>query len=153
MASKSNRSQHDDLHRQQQDAQALMSEQARHQLVLASEVSSVMCRAAEAVQQIQQHMTQRAALRYQQMAEQMRQASSPGEFMALQSTLVTAGLQEVAQYMQDMTAATLRIQSMLIDQRRTQEGAAMAGQAASAAMNAWQTAMGVHSGMGPSATH
>ncbi len=154
MATKSTRSHHDDLQRQQQDTQALMSEQARQQLVIASEVSSVMCRAAEAMQQIQQHMTQRAALRYQQLAEQMRTAASPNEFLAIQTTLVSASMQEVAQYMQDVTTATLRIQSMLIDQRRTQEGAAIAGQAATAAMNAWQTAMGVNNGSsGYTASH
>ena len=123
------------------DTQAMMSEQARQQLVMASEVSCVMCRAAEAIQQIQQHATQRAALRYQQVAEQIRSANTPAEVLAIQSTLMTSGLQEVAQYMQDMTTATLRIQSTLMDVRRNQEGAAMAGQTASAAFNAWQNAM------------
>lgn len=119
----------------------MMSEQARQQLVMASEVSSVMCRAAEALQQIQQHATQRAALRYQQVAEQIRQAHSPAEVLAIQSTLVTAGMQEVAQYMQDMTTATLRMQSLMMDSRRTQESATMAGQTASAAFSAWQNVM------------
>lgn len=151
MATRQTRSQQDDS--QKQDTQAIMSEQARQQLVMASEVSSVMCRAAEALQQIQQHMTQRAALRYQQMAEQMRNANSAAELMAIQSTMVTAGLQEVAQYMQDMTTATLRIQSILMDSRRTQEGASMAGQSASAAFSAWQNVMTGGNGTGTSAHH
>lgn len=151
MATRHTRSQHEDgAH--PQDTQALMSEQARQQLVMASEVSCVMCRAAEAIQQIQQHATQRAALRYQQVAEQIRSANTPAEVLAIQSTLMTSGLQEVAQYMQDMTTATLRIQSTLMDVRRSQESAAMAGQTASAAFNAWQQAMTGGNGS-PSAHH
>lgn len=140
MAHRSNRPQSDAAPRPQ-DTQDLMSEQARQQLVMASEVSSVMCRAAEALQQIQQHVTQRAALRYQQMAEQMRGATSPAEMLAIQSTLMTTGLQEVAQYMQDMTTATLRIQSILMQARQSQDDS-MGGQAANAAVHAWQSAMG-----------
>lgn len=134
------------------DSQTLMSEQARQQLVMASEVSCVMCRAAEALQQIQQHATQRAALRYQQVADQIRNASTPAEVMAIQSTVMTSGMQEVAQYMQDMTTATLRIQSTLMEARRGQDGAAMAGQTASAAFNAWQSAM-MGGNNSPSAHH
>ncbi len=143
MATKS-RNPHDDS--QRQETQTLMSEQARQQLVIASEMSSVMCRAAEALQQIQQHMTQRAALRYQQMAEQMRGAKSSAEMFAFQSTLMAGGLQEVAQYMQDMTKATLQIQSLMLNHSHAQDGVQMAGQAASAAMNAWQSAMGAGNG-------
>ncbi len=153
MPSRSPRSHADDSQRQQQDTQAMMSEQARQQLVMASEVSSVMCRAAEALQQIQQHATQRAALRYQQVAEQIRQAQSPAEVMAIQSTLFTAGMQEVAQYMQDMTTATLRMQSLVMDTRRTQEGATMASQTASAAFSAWQQAMSGANGLGGQSAH
>ena len=143
MATKS-RNPHDAT--QRQEAQTLMSEQARQQLVMASEVSSVMCRAAEALQQIQQHMTQRAALRYQQMAEQIRGAQSPAEMVAIQSTLMASSMQEAAQYLQDMTQATLRIQSLMLNHSHAQEGAQMAGQAASAAMSAWQSAMGAGNG-------
>lgn len=146
MATRSTRSSTSDSAQQQQDAQVMMSEQAKQQLVMASEVSSVMCRAAEALQQIQQHVTQRAGLRYQQVAEQMRSAQTATDMMAIQSSLMTQGLQEVAQYMHDMTTATLRIQSLLMESRRTQEAATMAGQAASASMSAWQNMMGNGSG-------
>jgi hypothetical protein len=134
------------------DSQNLMSEQARQQLAMASEVSCVMCRAAEALQQIQQHATQRAALRYQQVADQIRSAHTPAEVMAIQATLMTSGMQEVAQYMQDMTTATLRIQSTLMEARRGQDSAAMAGQSASAAFSAWQNAM-TGGSSSPSAHH
>ena len=143
-----NRSQ-DDTQRQQQEAQAMLSEQTRQQLAIASEVSCVMCRAAEAMQQIQQHATQRAALRYQQMADQIRQAQSPNEVLAIQSTLVTSGMQEVAQYMHDMTTATLRIQSMLLETRRSsQDTASTAAPTATAAFSAWQSMMTGGNGVG-----
>lgn len=148
MATRSNRSSSTDT--PQQDSRVTMSEQAKQQLVMASEVSSVMCRAAEALQQIQQHVTQRAALRYQQIAEQMRSANTPTEMMAIQSTLMTQGMQEVAQYMQDMTTAALRIQSILIENQRSPEAASMASQAAAASVNAWQNMM---SGGNSSSSH
>lgn len=153
MATKSPRSAHEDVASRPQDHTVKMSEQAKHQLVMASEVSSVMCRAAEALQQIQQHMTQRAALRYQQVAAQIRSAQTPTDMLAIQSALMHQGLQEVAQYMQDMTTATLRIQTILLDTRRTQEGANLAGETASAAFSAWQSAMGANKGSGAQPHH
>lgn len=145
MASKPPRSPAPDM--QRTEVPVMLSEQARQQLVLASEVSSVMYRAAEALQQIQQHMTQRAALRYKQVADQMREAASPAELLAIQSGLLTSGVREVAQYMQDVTTATLRIQSILLETRPAHDGASMAGQAASVAMQAWHSALSGGNGL------
>ncbi len=153
MATKSSRSAHDDVASQTQDHTVRMSEQAKQQLVMASEVSSVMCRAAEALQQIQQQMTQRAAQRYQQVAAQIRSAQTPTDMLAIQSALMHQGMQEVAQYMQDMTTATLRIQTILLDSRHTEEGANVAGKTASAAFSAWQSAMGARNGSAAQAHH
>lgn len=131
---------------QSNDTHSAVSEHARQQLIKASEMSCMMCRAAEAMQQIHQHMTQRAALRYQQMADQMRKAHSPAELMAIQSGLLTAGLQETARYMQDMTAATLRMQGMLMNTQHANESADLMGKTATAAFSAWQSALTGHNG-------
>lgn len=151
MATRSNRSSSTDT--QPQDSRVMMSEQAKQQMVMASEVSSVMCRAAEALQQIQQHVTQRAALRYQQIAEQMRNANTPTEMMAIQSSMMSQGMQEVAQYMQDMTTAALRIQSLMIENQRSPEAASMASQAAAASVSAWQNMMSGSNGSSSHASH
>jgi hypothetical protein len=148
MPTRSPRSSNSDASHPPQDPQALVSEQARQQLVMASEVSSVMCRAAEALQQIHHHVTQRAGLRYQHMADQMRSAQTPTDIMAIQTGLMTQGMQELAQYMHDMTTATLKIQSLLMDSRRSQEATSMASQAATASMNAWQSMMRGSNGSG-----
>lgn len=153
MAQRNPRSSSADSPSNSSDSQTMMSEQARQQLVMASEMSSVMCRAAEALQQIQQHVTQRAGLRYQQMAEQMRSANTPTEMMAIQSSLMAQGMQEVAQYMQDMTTATLKIQGIMMQTQRSPEAASMASQAASASVNAWQSMMGGANGSGSQASH
>ena len=130
-----------DLAGAQESAQNILSEQARQQLVSVSEMSCVMCRAAEALQQVQHHMTQRAALRFEHMADQLRQVHTPAELWAMQSVMLSANFQEMVQYANELGTATLRVQAVLLDGQHGRDSVDAAGQAATAAMDAWQRAV------------
>jgi hypothetical protein len=118
-----------------------MTEIARQQLSMAVDATSVLYRATEAVQQIQHQMTQRAALRYQQMADKLRAATSPAEVFAIQSSLFTSGMQEATQYLQDLAAASMKMQGDIMRRGTDQstQAAAPAAFAVNPMLQAWQT--------------
>jgi len=114
---------------------------ARQQLATGVEAAAVLYRAAEAVQQINLQLVQRATLRQQQLAEQLRATSSAAEVMALQASLLSAGLQEATQYWQELAGAAMTLQG---DMLRSGQGAAPAATGIPVnpigpAWQAWQT--------------
>lgn len=139
MATKTTRS---SIDRDQENltGQAALTEQTRHQLTDVAETTSVMYRAAESLQQIHQQLTQRVALRHQQMTERLREANSPADLMTIQATLLTSGIQEAAQYWQDLAAAGLKIQADLMDQMNNQRQNSSSGFAGMPVLQAWQNA-------------
>lgn len=122
-------------------AQDTMADLTRQQLANTAQTASAMLRALEGFQQTQQNMLQRAALLQQQTAERLRNASSPTELMAVQSSFLLSGLTEMAQYTQELMLASLRAQNELM--RPTEEQQAGAAQAATASaaplFQAWQS--------------
>lgn len=118
--------------------QAQITSQARDQLAEVAEATSVMYSATESIQQINQQLTQRAALRHQQIADRLREASSPAELLAIQSTMFTSGLQEAAQYWQDVAAATLKVQTEMMERNAAHQPGAASANAGNTALDAWQ---------------
>ncbi|MDQ3060051.1 MAG: phasin family protein [Pseudomonadota bacterium] len=138
MAIKSSRN---SAHRDSEDlsaGQAQLTSQARNQLAEVAEATSVMYNATESIQQINQQLTQRAALRHQQIADRLREANSPVELLAIQSTMFTSGLQEAAQYWQDVAAATLKVQSEMMERNAPHQSGAGPAHAGNTALDAWQ---------------
>lgn len=87
---------------------------ALQQMADLTEQSANLFREVEVVQQIQQHAVQRAALKLQQAAEQLRHSTSRAEMLSVQSTLMLGGIQETVQYMQEMAVTMLRMQMALM---------------------------------------
>lgn len=87
---------------------------ARQQLASGAEAAAVLYRAAEAVQQINLQLVQRAALRQQQLAEKLRTITNPAEVMSLETSLLSVGVQEATQYLQELAAAAMAMQGELM---------------------------------------
>jgi hypothetical protein len=120
--------------------QGATAELARQQLVALADGASAMLHAGEVLGQVQQQAIQRAALVQQQMAEKLRNIGSPAELLTIQSGMMMSGLQETTQYMQELTTATLRLQSEMMARmgRQQSAGSNVAGAAMSPMMQAWQ---------------
>jgi hypothetical protein len=133
--------------RQPESEQNMMQMQmpAHEQLADLTEKTATLFQEVEAVQQVQQHSAQRAALKLQQAAEQMRHATSPTEWVSIQSTLMMGGMQEMAQYLQEISVTLMRMQVALIPRmptgRATESAAASAVEStSSSALNGASTA-------------
>ncbi|MBS3996801.1 MAG: hypothetical protein KGZ67_05605 [Hydrogenophaga sp.] len=119
---------------------------AYQQVADLTEKAASLFREMEAVQQIHQHSAQRTALKLQQAAEQLRSSSSNAELFSIQSTLVMGGVQEMVQYMQEISATMMRMQVALVPKlpsgRVTEAAAASAVESspASSALNGASTA-------------
>jgi hypothetical protein len=120
--------------------QAATTDLARQQLAALSDGASALLRAGEALGQVQQQALQRAALTHQQTAEKLRSIGSPAELFTVQAGLMMTGLQETTQYVQELTAATLRVQAEMMARLGQQQtaGSNVAGAAMSPMMQAWQ---------------
>jgi hypothetical protein len=122
-------------------AAGTVSEFQRQQLAAGAEALCNFFRAAQALQQAQLQMGQRAALLHSQAADNLRKATSPMELASVQSTLVVYQFQEAMRYGQELAAALAKCGGeMLKPPQRAQDAApASASPAASmmgAAMNA-----------------
>lgn len=116
-------------------------EQIASQLAEVAEVTSVLYSATESLQQINQQLTERAALRQHQLAKKLREAQSPTELLSLQSTVFTEGMQEAAHYWQEVAAAAMKMQSDMMEHATTQKQSIAPAQAAASnpVLQAWQT--------------
>lgn len=124
-------------------AQAAMAGAARDQLATTASAASALLRAFDTLQQTQAHLIQRTALLQEQTAERLRSATTPMEMMAIQSSVLMSGWTELAQYTQELVAATLKAQGEFMrPQPQPQQPQASASQAAAAAttplFQAWQ---------------
>lgn len=118
--------------------QSQITSRARNQLAEVAEAASVLCSATESIQQINQQLTQRAALRHQQMAERLREATTPAELMAISSTMFSSGMQEVAQYWQDVAAAAMKMQNDMVEHASSQKQSRASTETSNPALQAWQ---------------
>jgi hypothetical protein len=122
-------------------AATTLAEMSRQQMAAAAEAMSVMFSAAQALQQAQMHMGERAALLHRQAAENIRKATTPVELMSIQSTLLVYEFQEAMRYWQELMAASAKAggQMMRPGQAGEADGAGATSSAATmmgAAMNA-----------------
>ena len=120
-----------------------LSEFQRQQLAAGAQALGNFFRAAEAFQQTQLQMGQRAALLHSQAADNLRKANSPLELASIQSTLLVYEFQEAMRYGQELAAACAKCSSEMLrppqGMQETTAAAAAASPAASmmgAAMNA-----------------
>ncbi|HYF17408.1 MAG TPA: phasin family protein [Ramlibacter sp.] len=113
------------------------AELTRNQLAMSAEALSAWFAAAEAMQQAQMQMGQRASLLHRQAAENLRKATSPMEVLTIQSTLLMYQVQEAMRYSQELFTATGKAgQQMLrpLQQDGTGAAAAEGGGSAAASM-------------------
>ncbi len=90
-------------------------EHTRESLAQIAQGTSALLSRAQAFQQVQLQMLQRVALVHQQAADKLRSATSPSEMVALQGQLLFQGWQEAMQYGQELMAASIKVQSELLN--------------------------------------
>lgn len=95
------------------NGQAAMADAARQQMANTASAASVALQVFDSLQQTQHRLIQRAATLHEQTAERLRHATTPGEIMAIQSSLMMSGWSEMAQYSQELMTATLKAQDEL----------------------------------------
>jgi hypothetical protein len=111
-----------------------VSEFQRQQLAAGAEALCTFFRAAEAVQQAQLQMGQRAALLHSQAADNLRKASSPLELASIQSTLVVYEFQEAMRYGQELVAALAKSSGEMLRPPQAAQGDTTAGASPAATM-------------------
>lgn len=102
-----------DAETQAAEGQAAIADAARQQMANTASAASVALHVFDSLQQTQHRMIQRAAMLQEQTAERLRHATTPGEVLAIQSSLMMSGWSEMAQYAQELMAATLKVQGEL----------------------------------------
>jgi len=108
--------------------------QAQQHMASLTESAASLYRSIDALQQVNQHAAQRAALKLQQAAEQLRGSENPAELLSIQSTLMLGGVQDVAQYFQEVMMTLVRVQSSVM--KRPEVGSAWEGMVAAPAAQA-----------------
>ncbi len=157
MASKGNA--RDSAHHDDTDLAAgsgAIADLARQQMANSASTAGAMLRALDTYHQTQQHMIQRAALLQEQTADRLRNANSPIEMVAIQSTVLLSGLSEWAQYTQELMLASLKAQSEFMRPAELQQqSASQAASAAAPLFQAWQSVFTapMNGAMGASARH
>jgi len=111
-----------------------VSEFQRQQLAAGAEAVGHLFRAAEAVQQAQLQMGQRAALLHSQAADNLRRAGSPLELASIQSTLVVYEFQEAMRYGQELVAAFAKSSGEMLRPAQGTQDASAAGASPAASM-------------------
>ena len=117
-----------------------LADLTRQQMATSASTASALLRALDAFQQTQLHMTQRAALLQEQTADRLRNANSPIELLAIQSTFALSSMSEWAQYTQELMLSSLKAQSEFMRPAEQQkQSASQAAGAAAPLFQAWQS--------------
>ena len=87
-----------------------MADLPRRQLALMNRSFSVLYRSSEALRKVQQQAAHRATARHEQAAERLRGQCDFAELMSIQTELLRSGLEEAAQYWQQLASAVLKVQ-------------------------------------------
>ena len=112
----------------------------RQQMANTASTAGAMLRAMDTFQQTQLHMIQRAALLQEQTADRLRNANSPIEMVAIQSTVMLSGLSEWAQYTQELMLASLKAQNEFLKPAEQQQQTASSTVGATGPLiQAWQS--------------
>lgn len=145
-------------HQQDEDANSPLevAAQARQQLALVNSAASMMYRATESIQKVQQQWIQRAALRHHQFSERLQAATSAADVLAVQSTMMTSALQEAGLYWQDLVTAGLQVHSTMTEMTESSPTQhVFTSPAVNPVMQAWQTMFTapLNGALNPAATH
>ena len=85
------------------------------QMILATEIASAVFRGSEAMRKIQQQAAHDASLQHDAIAQKLRNQSGPSDLLAIQAEMMRFGLQSVAQYWQQLTAAMVKTHGEMAD--------------------------------------
>ena len=82
----------------------------RHQLALAVEGTSALCRSSEALRKIQQEAAHEASVFHEETAQKLFTPCQPAELIAIQSELMRFCLQSSGKYWQQLVAQAMQTQ-------------------------------------------
>jgi hypothetical protein len=116
-----------------------LADLTRQQMATSASTASALLRAMDTFQQTQLHMIQRAALLQEQTADRLRNANSPIELLAVQSTVMLSSMSEWAQYTQELMLASLKAQGEFMRPSEQQQSVSQAASAAAPLFQAWQS--------------
>lgn len=91
-----------------------LADLGRHQMALAVESTSALCRGNEALRKIQQDAAHQASLFHEQIAQKLFVPCQPAELMAIHSELLRFSLQSAGKYWQQIAARTMQTQVEMI---------------------------------------
>jgi hypothetical protein len=96
------------------DPPNFLSELGRHQLALAVEGTTALCRGSEALRKIQQDAAHDASVFHEETAQRLFASCQPAELMAIQSELMRFTLQSAGSYWQKIAARMMQTQVEMI---------------------------------------
>lgn len=88
----------------------IVADLGRHQLALAVEGTSALCRGSEALRKIQQEAAHEASAFHEEVAKKLFRYCQPAELMAIQSELLRFSLQSAGKYWQQIAAQAMQTQ-------------------------------------------
>ena len=88
----------------------VFAELGRHQLALAVEGTSALCRSSEALRKIQQDAAHEASVFHEETAQKLFSPCQPADLMAIQSELMRFSLQSAGKYWQQIAAQMVQTQ-------------------------------------------
>jgi hypothetical protein len=88
----------------------IFADLGRHQLALAVEGASALCRGSEALRKIQQEAAHEASAFYEDVAKKLFTPCQPAELMAIQSELLGFSLQSAGKYWQKIAAQAMQVE-------------------------------------------
>ena len=96
------------------EAPNFLSELGRHQLALAVEGTTALCRGNEALRKIQQDAAHEASVFHEETVQRLFAPCQPAELMAIQSELMRFTLQSSGRYWQKIAASMMQTQVEMI---------------------------------------
>ena len=91
-----------------------LSELGRHQLALAVDGTTALCRGSEALRKIQQDAAHEASVFHEETAQRLFVSCQPAELVAIQSELLRFTMQSAGKYWQQIAASAMQTQVEMI---------------------------------------
>ena len=91
-----------------------LSELGRHQLALAVDGTTALCRSSEALRKIQQYAAHEASVFHEETAQRLFVSCQPAELVAIQSELLRFTMQSAGKYWQQIAASVMQTQVEMI---------------------------------------
>ena len=96
------------------DPPNFLSELGRHQLALAVDGTTALCRGSEALRKIQQDAAHEASVFHEETAQRLFASCQPADLMAIQSELLRFMMQSAGKYWQQIAASAMQTQVDMI---------------------------------------